>query len=141
MGAWYTIGLFAGLGVAAGALLAGLVAGNRAVALAALALAAAAAAGAGMGVAFAGWQEAAAGAVGGALGALGALQVARGTLRRGGTLAGTALVVAACALLLAALAFVPLVGYLETVVVPVLAARLRRRAPQTYAGLRTLARD
>jgi hypothetical protein len=39
------------------------------------------------------------------------------------------------------LAFVPLVGFLEAAAVPALAARMRRREPERYAGLRTLARD
>jgi hypothetical protein len=42
---------------------------------------------------------------------------------------------------LAVLALVPLLGYVEAVALPALAARLRRRSPETYAGLRTLARD
>ena len=42
---------------------------------------------------------------------------------------------------LAALAFVPALGYVEAAAAPVLAARLRRRADRTYAGLRVLARD
>ena len=40
----------------------------------------------------------------------------------------------------AALAFVPVLGYLTAVALPGLAARLRRRAPERYAGLRTLAK-
>ena len=32
-------------------------------------------------------------------------------------------------------------GYLEAIGLPVLAARLRRRAPERYEGLRTLAKD
>jgi hypothetical protein len=48
--------------------------------------------------------------------------------------------VAGAALVVAALAFIPIVGYLEAVVVPVLAARLRGRAAERYAGLRTLAK-
>ena len=39
----------------------------------------------------------------------------------------------------ALLALVPLVGYLEFLALPVLAIRLRRRRPERYAGLRTLA--
>jgi len=31
-------------------------------------------------------------------------------------------------------------GYVEALVLPVLAARIRRRRPERYAGLRTLAR-
>jgi hypothetical protein len=41
----------------------------------------------------------------------------------------------------AALALIPVVGYLEGALLPLLGARLRRRAGSTYAGLRILARD
>jgi hypothetical protein len=41
---------------------------------------------------------------------------------------------------LGALALVPALGYLEAAVVPALAARLRRRGVERYAGLRTLAK-
>jgi hypothetical protein len=41
----------------------------------------------------------------------------------------------------AALAFVPVVGYLEAVAVPALGARARRRTPERHAGLRSLAKD
>jgi hypothetical protein len=44
------------------------------------------------------------------------------------------------AIVVAALAFVPVLGYLEAVAVPAVAARLRRRAPERYAGLRSLAK-
>jgi hypothetical protein len=64
-----------------------------------------------------------------------------GTLRRGGTRGGTAALLAAVALVGAALAFVPAVGYLEAVAVLALGLRLRRRAPERHAGLRSLARD
>jgi hypothetical protein len=139
VGAWYTIGLFAGLGAAVGVLLAGALASVR-FGLE-LALVVGAAVGAALGALISGVPEAVAGGVGGALGAVGAVQIARGALRRGGTAVGTAVLLAGGALVLAALAFIPLVGYLEAVVVPGLAARLRRRSPETYAGLRTLARD
>jgi hypothetical protein len=43
-------------------------------------------------------------------------------------------------LVAAALAFVPVVGYLEAIAVPVLGARLRRRLPDKHAGLRSLAK-
>ena len=64
-----------------------------------------------------------------------------GTLDRGGTRGGTALLVGLASLVLAALALIPFVGYLEAVAVPALAARARRRRPERYAGLRSLARD
>src|SRR5436305_1164344 len=73
--------------------------------------------------------------------ALGAVQIVSGALRRGGTRGGTALIVAGAALVAAALAWVPALGYLVALSLPVLAARLHRRAPERYAGLRTLARD
>jgi len=81
------------------------------------------------------------GIVGGTVGALGCVQIVRGALRRGGTRSGTATLVAGAALVVAGLAFVPVLGYLEALALPALAARLHRRAPERYAGLRTLARD
>jgi hypothetical protein len=41
----------------------------------------------------------------------------------------------------AALAFIPVVGYLEPLAVLGLGLRLRRQAPERHAGLRSLARD
>ena len=140
MGGWYWIGVCAGLGAAVGVLLAGVA--GRAVAAAALAAAA------GIGIGFAvhdwrsgGWADVGVGALGGLLGAFGAATIVRGALGRGGTRGGTGLLVGAGALMLAGLAFVPVVGYLEALALPALAARLRRRSPERYAGLRTLARD
>ena len=65
----------------------------------------------------------------------------RGSLQRGGTRGGTAALVGLLALAAAALAFVPVAGYLETIALPLLALRARRRGGERYAGLRTLARD
>ena len=79
--------------------------------------------------------------VGAACGALGSAPLVAGTLRRGGTRGGTAALLVGAAVVVAALAFVPGVGYLEAVAVPLLGLRLRRRAPDRHAGLRTLARD
>lgn len=42
---------------------------------------------------------------------------------------------------LALLAFIPLVGYVEAVITPLVGGRLRRRAGEKYAGLRVLAKD
>jgi hypothetical protein len=139
MGSWYWIGVAAGLGVAIGVALVGLLAGVRA----AVGVALIAAVGLGLlvGLAIGEWDEAAGGMVGGALGVLGAGQVVSGTLRRGGTWFGTAALVGGAALVLAVLAWIPLVGYGEAVLVPAFAARLRRREPERYAGLRSLARD
>lgn len=135
MGGWYWIGVCAGLGAAAGVLAAGVV--GRALLAAALA----AVAGAGIGLAVHGWGDGAVGAVGGLLAALGAATVVRGALGRGGTRGGTAVFVGGAALLVAGLAFVPAAGFVEALALPALAARLRRRSPERYAGLRTLARD
>ncbi len=144
MGGWYWIGVSAGFGVGAGVLLSVLAGASRA-ALAAVAVAALAG-GAALGFAVdswqpGGWGDVAGGAVGGLAGSLGAAQVVAGALRRGGTRGGTALLVGASALLLAAVGLVPVAGYLEALLLPALAARIRRRRPERYAGLRTLARD
>jgi hypothetical protein len=139
MGSWYWIGVCAGLGVALGVLLAGFLVGTRATLAGALALAIAA--GVGVGFAVGEWDEAVGGGAGGALGAIGAAQLVAGTLRRGGARFGTAVFIGLAALLLAALAWIPAAGYLEATLVPALAARLRRRAPERYAGLRSLAKD
>jgi hypothetical protein len=135
MGHWYTIGIVVGLGAALGVAATGTL--RRA--LAALVVAAAVAVA--IGFAFWQWDEAVGGFVGAACGSLGAAPLVAGALRRGGTRGGTALLLALAALVGAALAFVPVIGYLEALAVPVLGARLRRRSPDTHAGLRTLARD
>ena len=62
-------------------------------------------------------------------GRLGAAPLVAGTLRRGGTRVGTAALLGAAALVVAALAFIPIVGYLEAVV----AAGARRAAAQPRA--------
>lgn len=139
MTAWYTIGLFAGLGTATGVLLAALVAPVRGGPFLALLLAVAASVGGAL--LLTDWPETIAAGVGGALGALGGSQLVLGTLRRGGGRGATTALVGATALVLAAIAFVPVLGYLVAVVVPAVAARLRARAGRTYAGLRILARD
>ena len=111
--------------------------GTRAGLLAAIALAAVA--GFALGIWLGDEPEAAAGALGGIFGAASAGEIVRGALRRGGARLGTALLVAGVAVAIGALAFVPLVGYLEFLGLPFLAVRLRRRQPARYAGLRTLA--
>jgi hypothetical protein len=138
MGDWYSIGVFAGLGVALGIAAAGVFGGRR-YALAAPFLAAAV--GVALGIVFADAEEAAAAGVGGVLGAAGALELVRGALGRGGTRLGTALFVFLGAIVVAALAFVPVLGYVEAVAVPALGMRLRKRGGERYAGLRTLAKD
>jgi hypothetical protein len=139
MGEWYWIGVCAGLGVGVGVLIAGLLAGTRAVLMAALALAIGA--GVALGFAIGEWDEAVGGGAGGALGAIGAAQVVAGTIRRGGQRFGTAVLLGLAALVLAAVAWIPAAGFLEAAIVPALGARLRGRAPERFAGLRSLARD
>lgn len=144
MGAWYWIGVSAGLGTGAGVLLSGVVGRTRA----ALVVAAIVAGGIGAAIGYGigawetgGWIDRLAGIVGGVLGALAAAQIVAGALRRGGTRGGTAMLVAGAAVVVGALGFVPALGYVEAVALPALAARIRRRQPERYAGLRTLARD
>jgi len=62
-------------------------------------------------------------------------------MSRGGTRVGTGILIGLAGIGIAALALVPFVGYLEAVALPAVAARARRRRPERYAGLRTLARD
>ena len=88
-----------------------------------------------------GWIDVVVAAIAGLLGLLGAAQVVGGALRRGGTRGGTGTLVGGGAIVLAAVAWIPVVGYLEALALPAVAARLRRTQPERYAGLRTLARD
>src|SRR6266581_1539091 len=134
MGDWYWIGVCAGLGVGIGVLLAGLLAGTRAALTGVLVLAAGLGVAVGFGIGE--WDEAIGGGAGGTLGAIGAAQLVTGTLRRGGARFGTAVFI-----VLAALAWIPGVGFLEAALVPAFAARLRGRAAERYAGLRSLAKD
>ena len=133
----YWIGVFLGLGLGVGILFAGVLGATRAGLLVAIALAAVV--GFALGIWLGDEPDAAAGAIGGLFGAVSAGEIVRGALRRGGARLGTALLVAAAAAAVAVLALVPLVGYLEFLALPFLAIRLRRRQPERYAGLRTLA--
>ncbi len=135
MGDWYTIGIVVGLGASIGLAATGALRRARAGLVVAVVAAVA------IGLVFGQWDVAVGGAVGAACGALGSAPLVRGTLRRGGTRGGTALLLAVAALAGAALAFVPVLGYLEALAVPALGARLRSRAPDRHAGLRSLARD
>jgi hypothetical protein len=139
VGSWYWIGVCAGLGVAVGVLLGAVLVGTRMALTAALVLAGGI--GVAIGFALGQWDEAIGGGVGGVLGAIGSAQLVAGTMRRGGARFGIAVFVGLAALVLAAIAWIPIAGYLETALVPAFAARLRGRAPERYAGLRSLARD
>ena len=138
MGSWYWIGLAVGLGVALGVLCAGALASSRLGTLVAVLLAA----GGGIliGLGLGDWGEAIGGAIGGVLGVGGSVQFVQGALSRGGTQLATAVWIALGALLIAALAFVPAVGYLEAAALPIIGVRLRTRMPKKYAGLRSLAK-
>lgn len=138
MGDWYTIGLAAGVGAAIGLLFAGLLSATPLGRAAAAVLAAAA--GVLAGFAIDDWTEALGGGVAGLVGGVASAVVVAGALRRGGTRGGTALLVGVASLVVAAAAFVPVLGYLEALALPALAVRLRRRAGERYAGLRTLAK-
>ena len=144
VGSWYWIGVSLGIGLGAGVLLAGLVGARRAAVAAGVIVAGGI--GAAVGYGFeewqtGGWIDRLGGVLGGVVGVLAAAQIVRGTLRRGGTRGGTATLVAGAALVVAALAWVPALGYVEALALPGLVARLRRRSPERYAGLRSLARD
>ncbi|HET9674163.1 MAG TPA: hypothetical protein VFP31_05075 [Gaiellaceae bacterium] len=135
MGSWYWIGVCAGLGAALGVLGIGVLRDVR------IALPVAVILGAVVGWLLGDWAGAIAGGVGGVLGAFGATPTVRGALARGGTRGGTAVLVGGAAIVLAALSFVPVLGYLIALVLPVLGLRLRRRQGERHAGLRILARD
>jgi hypothetical protein len=135
MGDWYTIGILVGVGAAIGVAATGVL--RRVL----VALTVATAVSVAIGLVVGQWDEAAGGLAGAVCGSLGSAPLVAGTLRRGGTRGGTAALLALAAVVGAALAFVPVLGYLEALAVPVLGARLRRRSPDTHAGLRTLARD
>jgi len=135
MGDWYSIGILVGLGASIGLASSGVL--RRVLP----ALVVAVAISVGIGFAFGQWDEAVGGLVGAACGSLGSAPLVAGALRRGGTRGGTAALLALVSLIGAALAFVPVVGYLEALAVPLLGARLRRRSPDRHAGLRSLARD
>jgi hypothetical protein len=135
MGDWYTIGILVGLGAAIGLALTGALRRALPAVVAAVAISVA------IGFAFGQWDEAVGGFAGAVCGALGSAPLVAGALRRGGTRGGTATLIALASLVGAALAFVPVVGYLEAVAVPALGLRLRRRSPDRHAGLRSLARD
>jgi len=144
VGTWYWIGVSVGIGTAVGVLLAGFVGRSHAMLIGVTIAAGGAGAALGFGIAAwetGGWIDRLGGIAGGLAGALGAAQIVAGALRRGGTRGGTVTLLAGAALVLAGLAFIPAVGYLEAVALPALALRLRRTQPERYAGLRTLAKD
>jgi hypothetical protein len=139
MGDWYSIGIALGVGAAFGALFAGLLSASPLGRIAAIVLAGVAGALAGLAIDDA--EELVAGALAGLAGGAAGVVVVAGALRRGGTRGGLALIVTGIALVLALLAFIPVVGYLVAVALPAVAVRLRRTQADRYAGLRSLAKD
>lgn len=138
MGSWYTIGLCLGLGLGIGAALVGVL-GSSVLGVGVGALVGAAA-GASLGIAIGDTAEVVAGGIGGFLGAMAAAALVHGALRRGGTRLGVAAYVGVLGLLICVLALIPVVGYVEAVAMPLLAARMRGREAARFAGLRTLAK-
>ena len=139
MGLWYWLGVALGLGVALCASVGALLAPFRGAALLSAILAALG----GYGLAallFLGPVAALAGAAGGIAGGILSAELARRTLKRGGTRGATAILLLGAALVVAALAFVPALGYIEFVLAVILALRLGRGGGDRFAGLRTLAR-
>jgi len=141
MGSWYWIGVAAGLGTGAGIVLGALLPEGRIGWLAGLAALLAVGAGIGIGLLVGGWPEAVAGGVGGLLGVVASAPIVAGAVRGGGTRLGLAAIVGVVGLVVAALAFIPIVGYLEALAAPIVAFRMRRRGGERYAGLRILAKD
>lgn len=138
MGAWYTIGLCLGIGLGIAVVLVGILGSNLlGVGVGAIV---GAAIGAAVGLGVGGAAETIAGGVGGFLGALSAAAVVHGALRRGGTRIGIAAYVGVLGLLICVLALIPVVGYVEAVTIPLVAARMRGRQAARFAGLRTLAK-
>lgn len=138
MGDWYEIGITVGLGLAAGIAFAGVLAGLRfglaSTLLGALVVGIAA------GLLVNGWLGLSGGVVGAVIGSVSAAAIVRGANRRGATLGGTAFLLIGAAVVVALLALIPVVGYIEAVVLPVVAARRARSLPEKYAGLRSLAK-
>jgi hypothetical protein len=138
MGGWYAVGLTLGVALGLGVILSGLMAIGTVGAGAAILLGTAI--GAGLGVFIGDAPEAVAGAIGGLLGALAAAVVVRGAMRRGATRLGVGAYLGAAGLLVVLVALIPIAGYVEAVLLPALAARMRGREAARFAGLRTLAK-
>jgi hypothetical protein len=141
MGSWYWIGVAAGVGTGVGVAIGALIPEGRPGVRVSLAAVLAVAAGIGVGLLVGDWAEAAAGGIGGLLGTLASVPVVAGALRRGGTRIGLAVLVALGGVIVAGIAFIPVVGYAEAVAIPLFAHWVSRRRPDRHAGLRILAKD
>jgi hypothetical protein len=135
---WYLIGVTLGLGIAAGVLFAGILAGLSfgwiTSTLGALAVGVVA------GLLVHDWTGAGGGVVGALIGTFSTGVVVRGALRSGATIGGTAVILIGAAVAVALIALIPAAGYVLAVVLPVVAVRRARSEPERYAGLRTLAK-
>jgi hypothetical protein len=138
VGDWYEIGVALGLGLAAGLLLAGALAGWRYGLV--VSVVGALAVGVAAGLLVKGWLGLPGSLLGAVIGAVSASIIARGALRRGATPGGTAFLIASASIAVGLLALVPVAGYVLAVLVPALAARRARNEPDRHAGLRTLAK-
>lgn len=138
MGSWYTIGLCLGLGFGLAVAITGIL-GSNVVGIGAAVIVGAVLGGA-IGLLVGGTAETVAGLLGGVLGALSAAAIVVGALRRGATRFGVGAYVGALGVLICLVALIPIAGYLLSVVLPVLAARMRGRQAARFAGLRTLAK-
>jgi hypothetical protein len=138
VGDWYEIGVALGLGLAAGLLLAGALAGWRYGLV--VSVVGALAVGVAAGLLVKGWLGLPGSLLGAVIGAVSASIIARGALRRGATPGGTAFLIATASIAVGLLALVPVAGYVLAVLVPALAARRARNEPDRHAGLRTLAK-
>jgi hypothetical protein len=141
MGSWYWIGVAAGVGTGVGIAIGALIPEGRPGVGVSVAAVLAVAAGIGVGLLVGDWAEAAAGGIGGLLGALASVPVVAGALRRGGTRLGLAVLVALGGVIVAGVAFIPVLGYAEAVAIPLFAHWVSRRPPDRHAGLRILAKD
>ena len=138
MGQWYWWGFAAGLGTGIGLVFAAILGWHRVGALIGVVLGVAVALLVGLGIGE--WDEAAACAIAAGLAACGAAPFVRRSVAAGGTREGTLLLVGASGVVAGGLALVPVLGYVEALLVPLLGLRLGTRPPKRYAGLRTLAR-
>jgi hypothetical protein len=141
MGSWYWIGVAAGVGTGAGIAIGALIPAGRPGVRVSIAAVLAVAAGIGIGLLVGDWAEAIAGGIGGLLGALASVPVVAGALRRGGTRFGLAVLVALGGVIVAGIAFIPVVGYAVAVAAPLFGHWVSRRGPDRHAGLRILAKD
>jgi phosphate/sulfate permease len=137
VGAWYTVGALLGFGLGLGVIASGLLAVSTRGMVAAMFVAAA------VSLVFTIKFEPVhviAAVVGAVVGAASASVVVRGALARGGTRLGVAGFMTVAGVVVFLLAAIPVVGYVETLALPLLAARMRGREPERHAGLRTLAK-